>query len=237
MTSTALTIADLKVKAGEPRVLDLRLGELLGFSRAANVRKIIRRNVPELQLHGRLVLHGGASISGKGRVAQVDEFYLNEAQAILVAMFSRTPKAAEVRAQVIAVFLAWRRGEAMPAPTDVRRAPRVNARWSAGDNRLRQLERVLDMQPRTEGAAFAKAMARVPTVLFLDDDNGRKRHQRRPRWWGDFEVREAAIALHRQMTIDSALMVMWRQFGEERTPSRSSLGRFWLTLDTVFAAS
>lgn len=38
-------------------------------------------------------------------------YYLNEEQALLICMFSRTPKAAAVRREVILVFTAGRRGD------------------------------------------------------------------------------------------------------------------------------
>lgn len=48
--------------------------------------------------------------SGKrGRPALV--YYLNEEQALLLCMFSRTEIAKAVRAEVIRVFQAYRRGE------------------------------------------------------------------------------------------------------------------------------
>ena len=42
-------------------------------------------------------------------------FYLNEEQALLVAMFSRTERAKEVRAALVRVFAAWRKGELVAA--------------------------------------------------------------------------------------------------------------------------
>jgi hypothetical protein len=56
----------------------------------------------------------GASISGKGRVAETVEYYLNEAQALLVCMFSRTDQAAAVRKQIVEVFIAHRHGRLVP---------------------------------------------------------------------------------------------------------------------------
>ena len=57
---------------------------------------------------------------------------MNEPQALLLCLFSRTEKAAEVRRTVIAVFSAWRRGQLAPSrqPTDLSRAQRkaINSR-------------------------------------------------------------------------------------------------------------
>lgn len=140
-TAPSLQMADLSDFAGEPRVFDLRLAELLGYERPRDIRKIIRRNMAELEaheqalhggaefagqeedgisLHGGAKIptfiddgisrHGGAKLPARGRGRPEEGFLLNEAQAILITMFSRTPTAAEVRRQIIAVFIAWRHG-------------------------------------------------------------------------------------------------------------------------------
>jgi hypothetical protein len=41
---------------------------------------------------------------------------------------------------------------------------------------------------------------------------------------------------HRQMTIDQAVASIAERHGEDRTPSRSSIGRFWKTMDLMFGA-
>ena len=82
------------VQNEEPRVLDTDLAERLGMKTPRNIRKsLIIPNQQELEAHGIL----GSSIpnAGKrGRPAKV--FYLNEQQALLICMFSRTEKAAAV---------------------------------------------------------------------------------------------------------------------------------------------
>lgn len=57
-----------------------------------------------------------------------------------------------------------------------------------------------------------------------------KRH-RRPDFWSDIEVREAATKLHREITLDQALCSLKDRFGRSRCPSRSALGRYWKVLD------
>lgn len=237
-----LALTDLRQIEGEPRVLDLRLGERLGYGRAVKVREIIRRNVTELRSHGTLKPHGGASISGKGRVMASEEFYLNEAQAVLVCMLARTPAAVELRRQVVQVFLAWRHGrlERSVQPARPAKSPKVDeraTRWARMERRIEQLEKALKLQAKVEeGEAFARAVAYMPNVLMLDHPDGRRRKQARPRWWYDLPVREAVIAHHRQMTLYRALELLRQEFGNARIPSRSSLARFWLTLDEVRAA-
>lgn len=111
-------------------------------------------------------------------------------------------------------------------------------RWAKMDQRLERIERLLAVHERTSTPAFAKALAYAPTILFLEHEDGRaRRMQRRPKWWHDQEIRAAVVATHRQMTIDEALTSIRAEFGKDRAPSRSSLGRFWQILDEVRAAS
>jgi hypothetical protein len=83
------------------RVQDVVVGERLGFARPEDVRRVIRKNAKELNDYGILatsaLIHDGA-----GR--PTESYYLNEEQALLVAMFSRTEKAAEVRRDLIKAF-------------------------------------------------------------------------------------------------------------------------------------
>ncbi|MDF1778776.1 MAG: DNA-binding domain-containing protein [Rhizobiaceae bacterium] len=105
---TALTVSDLTVVSAEPRVRDLDLAERLGFERPRKIRELIRRNMNELLRYGGISPYRGAKI-GRGRPEQ--GFLLNEAQALLICVYSDTERAADVREQVISVYLAWRRGE------------------------------------------------------------------------------------------------------------------------------
>ena len=103
-----LSLSDLEAFDDEPRVRDVRVGEALGFEQARDVRKLIERNLEEIEGFG-LARHRGAPISsGKGRITEVQEYWLNEPQALLVCMFARTAKAAEVRRRIIDVFMNWR---------------------------------------------------------------------------------------------------------------------------------
>lgn len=135
-----LTTTDLHVMNGEPRVMDLRLADALGFTQARNIRNLITRNIDELRRHGEIVatmtnlvaasegnsLHGEANspdddddpkpphsgaVSQRRRGAPSTDYWLNEPQALLICMFARTDKAADGREEIIRVFLAWRRGE------------------------------------------------------------------------------------------------------------------------------
>lgn len=75
---------------------------------------MIERNRPELEAYGNVAVRCRAVETGNGSIKEVNEFYLNESQGLLVCMFSKTPKAAEVRKALIEVFTAYRRERAMP---------------------------------------------------------------------------------------------------------------------------
>jgi hypothetical protein len=55
---------------------------------AIPTRKLIKRNIAELQRYGLTPRRGAPIVSGKGRVSEVEEYWLNEPQALLIAMRS-----------------------------------------------------------------------------------------------------------------------------------------------------
>ncbi len=103
-----LTVNDLQVIEDEPRIKDIVLGEHLEFLRAAKIREIIERNIPELEEFGPFPHRGEMVEIGSGAKRSVKTYYLNEAQALLLCMFSRTAKAAQVRKELIDVYMAYR---------------------------------------------------------------------------------------------------------------------------------
>lgn len=107
--SCALTLHTL---GNEQRILDTDLAEALGFSQPRQVRELILRNKPELQTLGSLsqATTNPGPLGGRPATA----YYLNEEQALLVCMFSRTVNAQAVRRQVIDTFMAVRRGQLQP---------------------------------------------------------------------------------------------------------------------------
>lgn len=106
------TTLPIHIIEDEPRVLDTDLAASLGMKRADRIRdRVIAPNRAEFDGLGNLpsaVTNSGA----RGRPGTA--YYLNEEQALLVCMLSRTPQAKQVRAEVIRVFVAWRRGELGP---------------------------------------------------------------------------------------------------------------------------
>lgn len=92
----------------EPRVLDVELAERLGMAVPRKVRQnIIDAHRDEMEGFGELRMQR----IHNGRVGRPEmAYYLNEEQALLVCALSRTERAKEVRAMLIKVFVAWRRG-------------------------------------------------------------------------------------------------------------------------------
>lgn len=217
----ALTLTDLQPIGDEPRVRDLKLAEGLGFGQPDHVRKLIRRHEPELLTHGPLFrdkVSGNLPVGGRPQ----QHYLLNEPQALLVCMFARTPAAAEVRRQVVAVFLAWRRGEltaASPVQSDLlaRRLGDLSARLEA-------LERLGLRLRDGDGEAVARA-------LTYADIWAPRCHGRRPNGFSDVEVRKHIMATHRQGSLVEIRAGMLDRFGPTRTPSRSALHRWWQRLD------
>lgn len=117
-TSTALTLEDLNIVGEEPRLRDTRLGEILGMAQPLNIRGTVEQNREELEGFGPIHAVREMVMVGSGARRLVTSFFLNEAQALLLCMFSRTAIAAQVRKSLIDVFMAWRRGS-LPEPVKV----------------------------------------------------------------------------------------------------------------------
>jgi hypothetical protein len=78
------------------------------MSRPRDIRKnLIIPNLDELRTYGNL-RETRANPGKPGRPAY--QYHLNEEQALLLCMFSKTAKAAEVRKEVIETFKAYRDG-------------------------------------------------------------------------------------------------------------------------------
>lgn len=107
MSAATFAVADvaLTVFDGDPRALDLDIAKRLGFGRPRDIRKLIERNRSELERFGTC-----ATVARVVRGNAVEEFWLNEEQALLVAALSDAERAPEVRHMLIKVFVAWRRG-------------------------------------------------------------------------------------------------------------------------------
>lgn len=104
----------IEVLDEEPRILDTDLAERLGMSRPRDIRSnLISPNIEEFQALGNL-RSLNANLGKRGRPAL--SYYLNEEQALLACVLSRSPNAPAVRRVLIETFVAWRRGHLIPTP-------------------------------------------------------------------------------------------------------------------------
>jgi len=233
---------DLRVMDGEPRVSDVQLQEVLGYSRIGKLRDLINKHLEELGGYGEVFHQTGvkphtteiygqtdAKIYDRGLLARTGPkpisskggrptttYYLNEQQAVLVCMFSRTPKAAEARRQIIEVFVAWRRGELGGRDQH----PELIAKDPFDEVIERLCKTVAYLKNLREIDGSLLALAHLPIW-----PSGR-----RPPWWHDLEVRAFLYHNHRQMSIKQAAQLGHTMFGE-RCPRRSAIGTFWQRLD------
>ena len=193
-----LSLSDLNTSIdAEPRILDVTLGERLGMAQPLNIRKTIRANSAEISLYGGVITHGVKTSCKGGRPSKA--FYLNEPQAILLCMFANTPAAADVRHQVITVFMAYRRGSVQVKSHERRTSTPVDQAVRLRTNIDRLEQAVAEMMgPRNSTIATVSEMLRM------------------------FEVDEAKHAAMRSMRITAIRKLI---HGEtERRPVRS--GRY-----------
>lgn len=92
----------------EPRILDLDLAKRLGFARPLAIRDLIKRHIESGNLSGPGIFRTVRKNNSRGRPAT--EYWLDEASALFVASQSGTEKAIAITKEVIAVFVAARRG-------------------------------------------------------------------------------------------------------------------------------
>jgi hypothetical protein len=102
-----------------PLVRDIDLGTRLRYPRPRKVRELIERMIAADQLvnvHVRPATGRTSMPKGGFREETGDEYWLTEAQALKVAARSETEIANELLDEMIAVYMAARRGE-LPGPT------------------------------------------------------------------------------------------------------------------------
>lgn len=116
-TTLAISVADLAVKDGDERVSHRRLAAALGMSADWKLRQLVERNIVEFQRFGEVSTTAVETSAKGGRPGKL--LWLNEGQAILAAVRSDAPRAADVRYQVIMAFMAYRQ-QRLAKPVHVR---------------------------------------------------------------------------------------------------------------------
>lgn len=107
----------------EPRIRDLDLAERLGFERLREVRTLIKRLEKDgeiTDLYMRCTMQRISKPNGGFEERTVNEYWLTEEQALLVAMHSKTERAKALRKEMVRVFMLARRGllpQQAPTPT------------------------------------------------------------------------------------------------------------------------
>lgn len=147
MASCALSLTPVN---GELRIYDLHLAERLGFSQARDIRKIIKRYLDKLLKFGQCATVARCIEIGNGGKQQVEEFYLNQKQAIFVCMKSETDKAADVQVEIVHVFDAYLNGQLAPQPRDT--PTLTTEQWNVISDLIRDISLYCR---RREGASHA----------------------------------------------------------------------------------
>lgn len=125
--SDLLKLSDLNLaNPADPRILDRRLGEALGYRDVRKIKALIRRHAASLQRFGEFRTTAVLN-SGRGRPSRA--YLLNRKQALFIVTKSETDIASELTIEIIDVFDAVlsRRQPAALVPRQVTR----------NDNRIR----------------------------------------------------------------------------------------------------
>ncbi|MBP2233118.1 hypothetical protein J2847_006453 [Azospirillum agricola] len=172
----------------EPRILDLRLAQGLGFAQPRDIRKLIERHLPALQRLGRICAMV-AQIRGRGRPAT--EYWLTKKQAIYIATKSETDRATDITIAVVEVFDAAAAG-AVPGLSEIEADVVGQLRRMTPAQRERLRTAAVAGGLKSQGSASAPGAATLPPPapepFFCTDCAVRREWLSRP------ELRERAAA-------------------------------------------
>ncbi len=123
---TPLSVNDINTKVNhEPRILDLRLAEVLGFEHARRIRSLIQRHYNSLERFGKVCTIAVQTTSKGGRPTQ--EYWLTKKQAIYIASKPETDNATDILIHVIEVFDAVTEGKPIKVRAHRRAQPKPAA--------------------------------------------------------------------------------------------------------------
>lgn len=124
MTNDSTNLITPSMHAGELRILDTDLATRLGFSDAAQIRKLIKRHEASLSQVGVISTVEITPGTKGGRPGTA--YYLNRKQAIFITAKSETAEATDITIEIIHRFDAYERGEianTSPKPKRIRKPP------------------------------------------------------------------------------------------------------------------
>ncbi|RJF83430.1 hypothetical protein D3877_01800 [Azospirillum cavernae] len=149
----ALSLTDIDTTiSGEPRILDLRLAEALGFKKPRDIRPLIERHLDALERLGG-ICRTVRQNPGRGRPAT--EFWLTKKQAIYITTKAETDRATDITIAVVELFDAATGAAAPPAP-----APALTrADLDAIDQRARRIGQ--EEERRARAALTGQALDRL----------------------------------------------------------------------------
>lgn len=148
---SALTISDINTTVNhEPRILDIRLADALGFAQARDIRKLIERHRKALERFGVICATVAQTSPKGGRPARQN--WLNKRQALFLCTKSETDRATEITIRIVEVFDEVTSAAAgqTPPPTHVVPVRQHERRISA---RHADTVRLADVAARLEATA------------------------------------------------------------------------------------
>lgn len=149
----ALSPTDIDIAInGEPRILDLRLAEALGFGRPRDIRQLIERHREALERLGGIC---GTVPQNRGRGRPSTEFWLTKKQAVYLCTKAETERAITVTIQIVELFDAVTGGAAHPALAPVL----TRADLDAIDRRARRIGQ--EEEQRARSALTDRALDRL----------------------------------------------------------------------------
>lgn len=183
MTETSLATRvfegwEIDASIGDPLVRDTDIAVRAGLAQPRDVRRVIEKNRAELEMHGDLSMRAcQARIEKTGAIRgfetrAVNEYWLNEAQALNLVALMRTERAAALRVGLVRLFVAWRKGAAAPPAAlalDVATGPRIGEHPTLRADLERQCRLAARASGRTVHAVhgLVRRVMRVPGVYQL----------------------------------------------------------------------
>ncbi len=190
----------------EPLVRDLDIAAKLGYSRPGSIRLLIKRLIDAGQLGE--VCNTVLQTSTKGGRPS-SAYYLSEAQALKVIARSETAIASKILDEVIAVYLAYRKGLLPSAPREEDTAlTLIREQLAANTRALELLASTLKLLLSKEATApqplaFVEAPYSLPSPSKAAPLQRPLLREREPRW---YLARELAAQW------DLSVEELWRQY-------------------------